>query len=153
MRIRPFEAEDAQVLATVSKRAFENDVVHGAPETGGPPGYDSAGWQDEIARQATAYLVLEVEGSVVGGVILFGSAGDYWIGRMFIDPSHQGRGFGSEALARLEREYTDAWRWSLETPTWNRRNHRFYEQAGFVRAGTSESGDWLFEKRVKEPPD
>jgi GNAT superfamily N-acetyltransferase len=139
------------MLADVSRRAFANDVLYGAPEEGGPPGYDSAEWQTETAQGATAYLVIELGDSVVGGIILFGSAGDYWIGKMFIDPCQQGRGLGSEALAHMEREYSDARRWSLETPAWNRRNHNFYEKAGFTRAGTSESGDYLFEKRVKEP--
>jgi RimJ/RimL family protein N-acetyltransferase len=148
MNLRPFASGDATVLAAVSQRAFENDVLHGAPEKGGPPGYDSPAWQTETARTATAYLVIEVGGRVVGGVIVFGSGGDYWIGRMFIDPDHQGRGYGLAALASLEREYPEATRWSLETPPWNKRNHRFYEKAGYTRAGTSKSGDYLFEKRT-----
>lgn len=148
MEFRPFASSDATVLAAVSRRAFENDVLHGAPEKGGPPGYDSPAWQTETARIATAYLVIEVGGTVVGGVIVFGSDGDYWIGRMFIDPDHQGLGYGSAALAHLEREYADAARWSLETPPWNERNHRFYEKAGYTRVGFSESGDYLFEKRA-----
>ena len=147
MRLRRFETRDATIMAAISRRAFESDVLHGAPAEGGPPGYDSADWQLETARAATAYLVIEVEGSAVGGMIVFGASGDYWIGRMFIDPEHQSRGHGSEALARLEREYPDATRWSLETPPWNRRNHGFYEKAGYVRAGVSKSGDYLFEKR------
>jgi GNAT superfamily N-acetyltransferase len=147
MKLRPFESSDAGLLAAVSRRAFDNDVLHGAPAKGGPPGYDSADWQIETARAATAYLVIEVGGSVVGGVIVFASGGDYWIGRMFIDPDHQGRGYGSAALAQLELEYPDAIRWALETPPWNERNHRFYEKAGYTRAGLSKSGDYLFEKR------
>jgi RimJ/RimL family protein N-acetyltransferase len=152
MRLRPFVATDAEMLAAISRRAFDDDVLHGAPGTGGPPGYDSAEWQAQTASEATAYLTIEVGGSVIGGMIVFGTDGDYWLGRMFIDPDHQGRGLGSEALARLERKYPDATRWSLETPPWNRRNHRFYEKAGYSRAGISRSGDYLFEKELKEPP-
>ena len=148
-KLRPFTAGDAPVLAEVSRRAFECDHLHGAPEKGGPPGFDSADWQAEMAAAATAYLVIEVDGRVIGGLILFGSADDYWIGRMFVDASHQGRGLGSRALAELERMYPEAELWSLETPTWNLRNHRFYERAGYTRAGFSKSGDVLFEKRVE----
>jgi RimJ/RimL family protein N-acetyltransferase len=151
MELRPFDSGDAEVLAAVSRRAFEGDIHYGAPELGGPPGYDSAKWQQETASAATAYFVVMLEGSVVGGMIVFGSDGDYWLGRMFIDPEHQGRGIGSEAIAQLEREFPDATRWSLETPPWNQRNHTFYEKAGYSRAGISASGDYLFEKVMKSP--
>ena len=151
MKLKPFQPGDAEALAVVSRRAFENDVQYGAPEVGGPPGYDSTDWQLTTAEAATAYLVIVVEDSVVGGVIVFGSAGDYWLGRMFIDPDQQGRGIGTRAIAELEREFSDATRWSLETPPWNRRNHSFYQKVGYSRVGTSESGDYLFEKNMKEP--
>jgi RimJ/RimL family protein N-acetyltransferase len=147
VKLRPFESDDAEILAEVSRRAFEHDVLHGAPGVGGPPGYDSAEWQAQTARMATSYLVIENGGSVIGGIIVFGSDGDYWLGRMFIDPEEQNRGLGSRALALLEQAYPDSIRWSLETPEWNRRNHRFYEKAGYRRVGRSKSGDVLFEKR------
>jgi GNAT superfamily N-acetyltransferase len=138
------------LLADISRRAFEQDVSVGAPGPGGPPGYDSAEWQTDIAREALAYLVIEHEGRVVGGLIVFGGRGDYWLGRMFIDPETQGRGLGSEALSRLERTYPDWTRWALETPPWNQRTQGFYERAGYARVGRSESGDVLYEKRAKQ---
>jgi GNAT superfamily N-acetyltransferase len=146
MRLRRFQTGDAEILAAISRRAFENDIHHGAPELGGPPGYDSAEWQLETAAAATAYLVVEEDGAAVGGIILFGSDGDYWIGRMFIDPEMQSRGIGTAAMAELEASFPEARRWSLETPTWNRRNHSFYEKVGYRRTGLSDSGDYLYEK-------
>ncbi len=148
MILRPFEARDAEVLAAISRRAFDQDVNLGAPGPGGPPGYDSAEWQTETAGDATAYLVVENDGEVVGGLIVFGSRGDYWLGRMFIDPERQNRGLGSEAIRRLEEAHPDWTRWSLETPSWNRRTQEFYEKAGYSRAGESGSGDILYEKRT-----
>jgi GNAT superfamily N-acetyltransferase len=151
MQLRPFRAHDAGILAAVSRRAFENDTRYGAPEVGGPPGYDSASWQAEMASQATAYLVIEVEGEVIGGIILFVTGSESWVGRMFIDPSWQGRGFGLATLAAAESQYPDLRRWSLETPPWNCRNHLFYERAGYTRTGLSNSGDYLFEKVLRRP--
>jgi GNAT superfamily N-acetyltransferase len=145
--LRPFEVADAKGLARISRRAFEQDVAVGAPEPGGPPGYDSPEWQAQTAREATAYLVVEREGDVVGGLIVFGGHGDYWLGRMFVAPEWQGRGVGTEALHRLEEAYPDWTRWALETPVWNRRTQSFYEKAGYSRVGTSPSGDILYEKR------
>jgi RimJ/RimL family protein N-acetyltransferase len=150
VRLRRFEREDAEVLAAVSRRAFENDVRHGAPEPGGPPGYDSPDWQLEMGETATAYLVIVVEDRVVGGMIVFGSAGEYWLGRMFIDPDQQGCGIGTAAVAELEQGFPDARLWSLETPPWNRRNHRFYEKVGYSHVGSSDSGDYLYEKSMTE---
>jgi GNAT superfamily N-acetyltransferase len=148
MRLKPFEPADAERLAAISRRAFENDVRYGAPAEGGPPGYDSAAWQQETARAATAYLEIEIEGTIVGGIIVFGTSGEYVVGRMFIEPDQQNRGIGAKAMDLLERRFPDAKRWSLETPPWNRRNHRFYGKVGYARAGRSASGDYLFEKHM-----
>jgi GNAT superfamily N-acetyltransferase len=86
-------------------------------------------------------------------MIVFGSGGDHWLGRMFVDPDLQNRGIGSEAMELLERELPDATRWTLETPPWNRRNHSFYRKAGYSRTGVSGSADLLFEKNMKTPSD
>ena len=144
--LRRFESRDSDLLAAISKRAFENDVNYGAPERGGPPGYDESEWQARVAVEATAYYVIEDQGGVVGGMIVFGSNGDYWLGRMFVDPVAQNRGLGSQAIALLESQFPDAKRWALETPQWNTRNHRFYEKLGYARIGQADSGDCLYEK-------
>ncbi|MHC4218675.1 MAG: GNAT family N-acetyltransferase, partial [Planctomycetota bacterium] len=143
-----FKTSDADLVTAVSKRAFENDVECGAPAVGGPPGYDDPQWQARIAGEATAYYVIEDQGSVVGGMIVFGENGDYWLGRMFVDPGTQNRSVGSRAITLLEREFPDARRWALETPRWNTRNHLFYEKTGYARIGQADSGDYLYEKRL-----
>jgi GNAT superfamily N-acetyltransferase len=149
MRLREFRPEDAEVLADISRRAFESDTRVGAGSPGGPPGYDSPEWQSRMAAEAESYLVVESEDGIVGGMIVFGTDGDYWLGRMYIDPERQGRGLGSEALARLEATRPDWTRWRLETPPWNRRTQEFYRKAGYEPVGRSPSGDVLFEKRAR----
>jgi GNAT superfamily N-acetyltransferase len=146
VNLRRFESRDAGLLAAISKRAFEHDVHYGAPVPGGPPGYDAPEWQARAAREATAYFVIHHQGDVVGGMIVFGSSGDYWLGRMFVDPMAQNQGIGARAIDLLEDEYPDAKRWALETPSWNTRNHRFYEKLGYARVGLADSGDYLYEK-------
>jgi GNAT superfamily N-acetyltransferase len=148
VNLRRFESRDAGLLAKISKRAFENDVQFGAPARGGPPGYDAPEWQAQVAREATAYYVIEHQGDVVGGMIVFGSSGDYWLGRMFVDPTAQNQGIGARAIDLLEGEFPEAKRWALETPQWNTRNHRFYEKLGYARVGLADSGDYLYEKCV-----
>jgi GNAT superfamily N-acetyltransferase len=148
--LRPFKVEDAEVLATISRRAFDHDIVVGAASEGGPPGYESAEWQTQTACDADSYFVIEADSEVVGGLIVFGTLGDYWLGRMFVDPDRQDQGLGSAALVRLEEAYPDWTRWRLETPSWNKRTQRFYEKAGYTHVGTSPSGDLLYEKHSKE---
>jgi GNAT superfamily N-acetyltransferase len=147
--LRPFEPEDSDLMASISKRAFENDLNYGAPEVGGPPGYAHSEWQSRIAAEATAYLVIEDQGVAVGGIIVFGSSGHYWLGRMFVDPAVQNRGVGSRAMTLLEGEFPDAERWALETPP---RNHHFYEKVGYIRTGLADSGDLLYEKHPRKTP-
>jgi len=66
-RARP---QDARLLASVSKRAFDDDVHYGAPGPGGPPGYDSEAWQRRMMRYGE-YYVMAREGEVIGGMIVF----------------------------------------------------------------------------------
>jgi GNAT superfamily N-acetyltransferase len=153
LKLRRFESRDADRLAAISRRAFEHDVHYGAPARGGPPGYDAPEWQIRTAGEAAAYCVIEHRGDVVGGMIVFGSNGDYWLGRMFVDPTAQNQGIGARAVNLLEGGFPDARRWALETPQWNTRNHRFYEKLGYARVGLADSGDFLYEKRLTRSPD
>ncbi len=138
VRARP---EDAEVLAQVSKRAFDDDVSVGAPGPGGPPGYDLPGWQATMMRRAEAYYKLVREGQIVGGAIVFRPGpGHYHLGRIFVEPALHRRGIGTQACELLWREYPLARRWTLETPAWNRRTQAFYEKLGFVRVGESAEG-------------
>jgi GNAT superfamily N-acetyltransferase len=146
--LRTINSEDIIKLVDISKRAFENDINYGAPKVGGPPGYDSQEWQSDIATEATAYYVILECDNIVGGLIVFGTGGDYWLGRMFVDPECQNRGIGSTAIKLMEAEFPDAYRWRLETPIWNFRNHLFYEKVGYKRVGVAHSGDYLYEKNI-----
>jgi hypothetical protein len=81
--LRLVNSEDITRLVDISKQAFENDINYGAPKIGGPPGYDSKKWQSDTAAEATAYYVILEYDIIVGGLIVFGTDGDYWLGRIF----------------------------------------------------------------------
>ena len=51
IRFEKAKIEDASALALVSKRAFHSDIHCGAPELGGPPGYDSPDWQIHAMKE------------------------------------------------------------------------------------------------------
>jgi GNAT superfamily N-acetyltransferase len=129
--------EDAEALTAVQTRTFDDDSrKHGLGERGGPPGYDSVFWQIQIMRKSRYYKIL-ADGKIIGGLIVFKMGkGHYELGRIYIDTDHQNQGIGAQALAFIERTFP-ARRWTLETPSWAKRNQHFYEKHGYIRIGTS----------------
>jgi len=131
-RARP---EEAGILADVSTRAFHSDAAVGGPMAGGPPGYDSPGWQRE-AMGWGEYHAIVVEGEIAGGAIVVRKGPGHWeLSRLFLDPALHRRGIGHRVVALLWETYPEARRWTLDTPAWNRRTRPFYEGFGFVEVG------------------
>lgn len=142
IRLQKAAARDAATLAEISKRAFDSDVVCGAPGPGGPPGYDSAPWQREMMKRGDYTKILLGE-RIVGGLIVFRKAPrEYELGRIFIDPEVQQQGIGMQAMALMEAAYPLAKRWTLDTPVWNTRTNRFYPKMGYIKTG--EQGNDVF---------
>jgi ribosomal protein S18 acetylase RimI-like enzyme len=144
---------DAAELARVSERAFHSNV-DGAPEVGGPPGYNSAEWQARVMRQSDYFKVLAKD-QIAGGLIVARQAPrEYELARLFIDPDFQGQGIGTRAVEFLWEAYPLAKRWTLDTPAWNQRARHFYAKLGFVEIGQDRKGLVLFERRIAaaQPP-
>lgn len=140
--------EDAESLAEISRRAFETDVLCGAPDPGGPPGYDSAEWQAAMMRQASAYWKIMLGEALIGGVIVFAyPSGRNYLARIFLDPVYHRQGLGERAMAALMAQYPEARSWQLETPPWNTRTRAFYEKLGFRIIRQTEN-DLFFRKDI-----
>jgi GNAT superfamily N-acetyltransferase len=92
--------------------------------------------------------VVEVDGEVVAFAIGDATIGNIWA--LFVDPRHQRRGFGR----RLHDEMVD-WLWSQGlqhlwlTTEPGTRAERFYEAAGWQRAGVTAHGEIHF--RIDRP--
>jgi len=139
-------AADAFALADTSRRAFEADDYLGAPRLGGPPGYDSPGWYQEALRHGTGFKLV-LNGVVIGGALVF-PKGPAWyeLGRIWLIPEAQSRGLGTLAMTQIESYFSDARRWTLDTPIWNLRNQDFYAALGYREVGRD--GEFVyFEKR------
>lgn len=140
-------ARDATTLAEISKRAFDSDVACGAVSPGGPPGYDSAGWQREMMQHGDYHKIL-LGAQIVGGLIVFRKAPrEYELGRIFIDPEVQRQGIGRQAMALMEVAYPLAKTWTLDTPAWNTRTNRFYPMVGYIKTG-EQGGDVFYRKTM-----
>jgi RimJ/RimL family protein N-acetyltransferase len=154
IQLEPATERDADVLAEISRRAFEHDVNYGLPAPGGPPGYDSAVWHRQMAKRGRFFKVLE-RGRIVGGFVLFRLPdGSVEFARAFIEPERQNQGIGAELLRFAEGVFPEAKRLVLDTPAWNKRNQHFYEKAGYARIGEIDTGDGFvliqYEKRLGE---
>ncbi|MBX3061291.1 MAG: GNAT family N-acetyltransferase [Anaerolineae bacterium] len=142
-------SEDAKALALLSWKAFDDDVNYGAPQKGGPPGYRSDKWQAKIMQAGDYYKVVAANGRIIGGAIIFPQAnGVVVLGRIFIQPEVQRQGVGAAVMCLLETLYPAATRWQLDTPTWNKRNHAFYQKMGYTIIGTAGPDGVLFEKVI-----
>jgi GNAT superfamily N-acetyltransferase len=126
---------DAVALTEVQTRTFDDDSRRflGQP-SGGPPGYDSVGWQVQRMQRGADYYKILADGQIVGGMIVFKPGPDTMVlGRIYVDPDFQDRGIGTQAMAWVEAQYPGAQTWRLDTPTWATRNHHFYEKLGYKR--------------------
>ena len=149
VRFEKARSGDAERLAEVSKRAFDNDIHYGAPGPGGPPGYDSAAWQAR-AMKFGDYYKLAAGKQIIGGiVVLREGVREYQVGRIYIEPEFQNQGIGTEAFQFLWEAYPLAKRWTLGTPAWNQRTRHFYKKVGFVEIGKDRDGGILFERRIR----
>ncbi|HUS77270.1 MAG TPA: GNAT family N-acetyltransferase [Patescibacteria group bacterium] len=129
------DEEDAEVLADISKRAFDTDVDVGAPNPeGGPPGYDDPEFQVSVMNYLDCYKVM-LDDEVVGGLYVGPGEEHRVMERIFVDPNQHRRGIGTRAMELVHGMYPVVKLWSLGTPEWNVRTKEFYERLGYVQVG------------------
>lgn len=140
IRIEQAEEEDAEELASISKRAFDSDNEVGAPRLGGPPGYDSSSSQLRLMRLMDYYKIL-LDENIVGGIFADSRGKQHRVlERIFINPPFHNKGIASRAMELLWEMYPNVQLWTLGTPEWNVRTKHFYEKLGFIQVGW-ETGD------------
>ena len=105
LRFEKAIANDANNLAKVSKRAFDNDIHYGARVEGGPPGYDSPEGQIFMMDHFMYYKMM-LEDTIIGGFMIADKwDGHYELVRIFIEPNFQNMGFGIKTLEFIWRTY------------------------------------------------
>jgi len=127
----PAREEDLEVLTGICIRAFHTDVKCGAPEMGGPPGYDDVAYQRR-ALEKVDYLTIRVDSTIVGGFLVLKDAPDeFYLSQLFLDPSCHRQGVGRRAMELMFERYPQARVWRTDTPAWNTRTRPFYLRLGF----------------------
>ena len=122
---------DALVLNSISKHAFDSDMEMGAASPGGPPGYQSAPFHVRMARMNHLFKLVDENGVVLGGAILFRQGDTLNVGRIFIDPQHFRKGYGLFMMREIENLFPDVKLFTLDTPVWNIRTNAFYTKLGY----------------------
>jgi GNAT superfamily N-acetyltransferase len=127
--------EDAEMLTIISKKAFDSDVEVGAPEPGGPTGYDSPEAYTRLMKYLESYLIL-LDDVIVGAVMVSPKGEEHKLfERIFIDPDYQNKGIGTRTFELINDLYPGVKLWTLGAPEWNVRTKHFYEKLGFVQIG------------------
>ena len=122
---------DALVLNSLSRQAFDSDTEVGAVSSGGPPGYQSVTFHVRMARMNHLFKLVDENGVILGGAILFRQGDKLNIGRIFIDPQHFRKGYGIFLMREIEAMFPDAKFFTLDTPIWNVRTNAFYTRLGY----------------------
>ena len=121
----------ALVLNSISKQAFDSDAEAGAASPGGPPGYQSVPFHVRMARTNHLFKLVDENGVIYGGAILFRQGDTLNVGRIFIDPQHFRKGYGIFLMQEIEALFPDVKVFALDTPVWNTRTNAFYTRLGY----------------------
>ena len=149
IRITRATEEDARPLTAVSQQAFDHDVHYGAPQAGGPPGYDVVNWQLRMILTCDTYKIEDENGRLLGGAIIYPRGYRHMeLGRIYLLPDCQNQGVGAQAMRLLEELYPDTDLWTLDTPAWNTRNRHFYEKMGYRLTGEEGHGGVWYAKQI-----
>ncbi len=122
---------DALVLNSISRQAFDSDTEVGAASRGGPSGYQSVSFHVRMARMNHLFKLVDGNGVILGGAILFRQGDTLNVGRIFIDPQHFRKGYGIFLMQEIEALYQDVRSFTLNTPVWNTRTNAFYTRLGY----------------------
>ena len=140
---------DAVSLVAISKHAFDSDVEVGATGAGGPPGYSSLSFHTKMARMNCLYKLVDCDGLIVGGALLFVKDDGMNIARIFVEPEHFRKGYGVFMMQQIEAGFPEVQTFTLDTPIWNIRTNAFYQKLGYVEV--RRDSDFVYYEKRRKP--
>ena len=84
-----------------------------------------------MARMNNLFKLVDENGVILGGAILFRQGDTLNVGRIFIDPQHFRKGYGIFMMREIEALFPDVKAFTLDTPAWNTRTNAFYTGLGY----------------------
>ncbi len=127
------DSKDAQKLTLISIDAFHTDfLVAGRKTKGGPPGYDSIEFHEQMIKESTKFLKIMMGNDIIGGCwFIQKNKEEAYLCRLFIDPKFHGKHIGLQVFYFLFANFPDIKIWTLKVPIWNTRTPKFYKKLGF----------------------
>ncbi|MGE8204521.1 GNAT family N-acetyltransferase [Heyndrickxia sp. NPDC080065] len=142
VKILRSKKQDADELFAIQKEAFKSDFekYHDYQTSPYTESYEEFMWR---LRHSFHFTIYEGD-KIVGGMnIMKISNTHYRIHQVFLKPSCQNKGFGSEIMKQVEDSFKAAKKWSLNTPKDNARNRHFYEKLGYKKIDEHKINDKL----------
>ena len=132
MYIVKAEANQVEKIVDMSIRAFETDVNVGGVKGDCPPEFDSVEWHKQMALEGHLYQA-SIGKDLVGAAIVFQdeTKNSVYIGRIFIDSIYHRMGYGIRLMECIEKFFSRANEFNLDTPCWNERTNAFYKKLGY----------------------
>ncbi len=124
---------DAKNLTEISIDAFNTDfIVAGRKTKGGPPGYDSTEFHEQMIDESSKFYKILLDGAIIGGFWFNKeSLEKAYLYRIFVDSKFHHTGIGLQVFEFLFQNFPCIEQWSLKVPIWNTRTPKFYIKLGF----------------------
>jgi GNAT superfamily N-acetyltransferase len=142
--------QEVTQFTEMSKRSFEDDSLKFMTGIGGPPGYQDVYFTKKMAIHCDVFLIYAEEENFipVAGLISYPVRGKRELGRLFVDPNYQKRGYGIELMKQVEKMYPEEI-FQLDTPKQNYRTNCFYPKCGYEAVATDNEFVY-YQKKVHE---
>ena len=130
MNISRAERGDLSRILAIQKEAYLSEAA--LYEDDSLPPLTQSIEDIESEFQSKVFLKAEIRDVIIGSVRAHLAGNTCLIGRLIVDPLHQGQGVGSALLVRCESIFDAANRFELFTGTKSAGNIRLYERHGYV---------------------
>ena len=148
LSIRKMNKGDIPTLYDMALRSFQ-------------PDYNKYGFYPPLIKEKTKSFLPPImlgkailaDDTIIGGTFVVGIGKKGEIGSIFIDPVHQKKGYGKQAMLMIEKLYPRIKRWKVDVLAENYHLHGFYESLGYKRIGkmtdkTSGLNGFVYEKSL-----
>ncbi|MDR2933054.1 MAG: GNAT family N-acetyltransferase [Oscillospiraceae bacterium] len=128
VQIERAQFEDAKIIADVFNASFYGDYIR----YGACPGYNKT--ESSIKDSMLNHIVFKIMiGTEIVGAVSVKTVSDhsFFLGALCVVPEWANKGIGQQAMHFLDREFSGARHWALETPADKIQNHYFYKKFGY----------------------
>ena len=134
--------QEAPILLAIQQEAFQEDLLKYEDHATSPANETIERLQLKIEQ--FEYFTIRYDNKIIGGIdIRIFENHHYRLNRIYIATAFQNKGLGSQIMKLIEKQFSNARSWSLDTPQLNTRNQYFYEKFGYIKVGEHRLSDKL----------